>query len=108
MRLDKLLHHLRFTKSRSVAQRWIAEGHMRINGQRAVRLDQQVSVGDVLTLPLAQAVLVIEIIALPARRGPAAEARECYRPLDAGQTFAIAGGKTHPKGATGPEGRSPE
>ncbi|MEO0062166.1 MAG: hypothetical protein RLZZ08_726 [Pseudomonadota bacterium] len=109
MRLDKLLHHLRFARSRSIAQRWIGEGHIRHNGRRAVHQDQAVAVGDVLTLPLANRVLVIEIVALPARRGPPAEARACYRPLDAAVPFAIAGGQTPEiDGDRHPEGKTPE
>jgi ribosome-associated heat shock protein Hsp15 len=83
MRLDRLLWFLRFARSRSAAQRWIAEGHIRRNGERVTRLDQPVAAGDVLTLPLRSRVLPIEILALPARRGPATDARACYRPLDA-------------------------
>ena len=94
MRLDRLLHCLRFAKTRGAAQRWIAEGHIRRNGERVTRQDQPVAVGDVLTLPLRAKVLPIEIIALPRRRGPAAEAQACYRPLDAGDAIAIAGAKT--------------
>jgi len=93
MRIDRLLHTLRFAKSRSLAQRWIAEGHIRRNGERVLRRDLEVAVGDVLTLPLRSTVLVIELLALPARRGPPAEARTCYRPLDAGAANGIAGGK---------------
>jgi ribosome-associated heat shock protein Hsp15 len=85
MRLDRLLWFLRFAKTRSAAQRWIAEGHIRRNGERVTRLDQPVLVGDVLTLPLRSRVLPIEILALPGRRGPAAEASACYRPLDAAE-----------------------
>jgi len=83
MRLDRLLWFLRLTKTRGAAQRWIAEGHIRRNGERVTRQDQAIAVGDVLTLPLPSRVLPIEILALPARRGPATEARACYRPLDA-------------------------
>jgi ribosome-associated heat shock protein Hsp15 len=83
MRLDRLLWFLRFARTRSAAQRWIGEGHIRRNGERVTRLDQPVAVGDVLTLPLPSRVLPIEILALPKRRGPAAEAAACYRPLDA-------------------------
>ena len=83
MRLDRLLWFLRFAKTRSAAQRWIAEGHIRRNGERVMRQDQPIAIGDVLTLPLSSRVLPIEILVLPLRRGPAAEARACYRPLDA-------------------------
>ncbi|HEU4650997.1 MAG TPA: S4 domain-containing protein [Croceibacterium sp.] len=91
MRIDRLLFNLRLAKSRTLAQRWIGEGHIRRNGERVLRQDQPVAVGDVLTLPLRREVLVIELLALPARRGPAAEARACYRPLDAGGAKRIAG-----------------
>lgn len=95
MRLDLLLTRLRFSKSRSVAQARIAEAHMRLNGQRVTRQDQRVGVGDVLTFSMGQQVRVIEILALPERRGPPAEARSCYRALDAGDSFAIAGQQPH-------------
>ena len=91
MRLDKLLYCLRFAKTRGAAQRWIGEGHIRLNGQRVTGNDRDVAPGDVLTLPLARKVLVIELLALPARRGPAKEAQACYRPLDAGGAKRIAG-----------------
>jgi len=93
MRLDRLLFTLRFAKSRTLAQRWIGEGHIRRNGERVTRQDLEVAVGDVLTLPLRSRVLVIELLALPARRGPPAEARACYRALDAGGSNGIAGGE---------------
>jgi len=91
VRLDRLLFCLRLARSRTLAQRWIAEGHIRRNGERVTRQDQAVAAGDVLTLPLARKVVVIELLALPARRGPAAEARACYRHLDADGAKRIAG-----------------
>jgi len=93
VRLDRLLFTLRFAKSRTLAQRWIAEGHIRRNGERVLRQDLEVAVGDVLTLPLRSRVLVIELLALPARRGSPGEARTCYRALDAGGANGIAGGE---------------
>lgn len=102
MRLDRLLFHLRFAKSRTHAQRWIGEGHIRLNGVRATKQDQAVAPGDVLTLPLARKVLTIEVLALPARRGPADEARACYRPLDAGDASGVAGSRTGPSHGSRP------
>jgi ribosome-associated heat shock protein Hsp15 len=93
MRIDRLLYFLRFARSRVLAQRWIAEGHLRCNGERVLRQDLGVRTGDVLTLPLRREVLVIELVELPARRGPASEARACYRPLDAGGAKGIADGR---------------
>jgi ribosome-associated heat shock protein Hsp15 len=93
MRLDRLLFNLRLAKSRTLAQRWIAEGHIRRNGERVLRQDLPIVPGDVLTLPLRREVLVIELLALPPRRGPAGEARMHYRPLDADRAKAIGGPK---------------
>jgi len=115
VRIDRLLHALRFARSRTLAQRWIAEGHIRRNGARVVRQDLDVAPGDVLTLPLRSRVLVIELLALPARRGPPAEARACYRPLDAGLdgrgANGIAGGEARTDPGAEPahaEGEAPK
>jgi ribosome-associated heat shock protein Hsp15 len=98
MRIDKLLHNLRFARTRGLAQRWIGDGHIRRNGERVTRQDLAVAVGDVLTLPLRREVLVIELLSLPARRGPASEAEACYRALDARPAKAIGGGEGQPEG----------
>ena len=50
----------------------------------------QIAVGDVLTIPRTSGVLVIRIEALPERRGPPAEARECYSLLDRAGTDPLA------------------
>jgi ribosome-associated heat shock protein Hsp15 len=84
MRLDLLLVRLRFAKSRGIAQKWIGEGHLRLNGRRVEKADAPVGPGAVLTLPGSGAARVIVIDALPQRRGPPAEARSHYRALDAG------------------------
>ena len=108
MRLDRLLFNLRLVKSRTLAQRWIAEGHIRRNGERVLRQDLPITPGDVLTLPLSREVLVIELLALPPRRGPASEAREHYRPLDAGRAKAIGGLEpTHLPTNLGPDEGAP-
>lgn len=82
MRIDKLLWFLRLAKTRSAAQMLVAAGHIRLNGKRVERTAQPVSVGDVMVIPLSKGVAVIELVALPARRGPAPEAQACYRTLD--------------------------
>jgi ribosomal 50S subunit-recycling heat shock protein len=82
MRVDKLLWFLRLAKTRSAAQAEVGSGHIRLNGRRVERPAQSVAVGDVLTLPLAQRVIVIAVERLPERRGPPLEAQSCYRVLD--------------------------
>lgn len=90
MRIDRLLWQLRFCKTRGQAQALVEAGHVRRNAQRVARTSQPVAVGDVLTFPLGRAVRVIELLALPVRRGPAEEARACYRALDPDGQSAIA------------------
>lgn len=90
MRVDKVLWFLRLARTRALAQEMAEEGHMRLNGRRVDRAHQKIGTGDVLTLPMAGGVRVIEILALPVRRGPAPEAQGCYRVLDAGAEVPIA------------------
>ena len=90
MRIDKLLWFLRLAKTRSLAQALATDGHMRVNGRRIERAHQKIVPGDILTVPLGKTVRVIELIALPARRGPASEAQSCYRVLDETSSFPIA------------------
>ena len=113
LRLDKLLFFLRIAHTRSLAQQWASAGHIRIGGRRIERPAHGVAVGDVVTLPLGEAVLAFELLAIPPRRGPPSEARACYRPLDPVRldpvrlddvgAFAIAAPKT-PDLNTGPIG----
>lgn len=95
MRIDKLLWFLRFVRSRAVAQDMAEAGHIRVNGRRVDRAHQKIGIGDVLVLPLPQGVRVIEVLALPTRRGPAPEAQACYRALDEGQSYPIAAAHTN-------------
>ncbi|MBC2670075.1 RNA-binding S4 domain-containing protein [Novosphingobium piscinae] len=90
MRLDKLLWFLRFARTRPLAQALVAAGHIRLNGRRVERSALAVRTGDILVLPLPAGVRVIEILALPGRRGPALEAQACYRVLDGAPANPIA------------------
>ncbi len=102
MRIDKLLWFLRFAKSRSAAQALAATGHIRLNGRRVERGAQEVRAGDMLVVPLPRTVTVLELLALPARRGPASEALACYRTLDASRDNPIAADATTPEGTSPP------
>ena len=81
MRLDKFLFFARLTKTRSLAQKIVRGGHIRLNGQPVSNNHADVAPGSVITLPLHGAVHVIRVEAIPNRRGPAAAAREHYREL---------------------------
>ena len=93
IRIDKLLWFLRFAKTRGLAQGWVNEGHIRLNGRRVERPAQAVGCGDKLVLPLPQGIRIIELTAIPTRRGPAEEARSCYRVLDETRAYPIAAQK---------------
>lgn len=90
MRIDRLLWFLRLAPTRGKAQALAAQGHIRRNGRRVERPAQEVGVGDILVLPLPRGVTVIELLAIPARRGPAPEAQACYRVLDEAAPMPIA------------------
>ena len=81
LRIDKLLWHLRLTKSRSLAQALVAAGHVRLNGRRVEKTSVEVKVGDSVTIPAGEGAFVFQLITIPLRRGPTAEARTCYREI---------------------------
>jgi len=78
LRLDKFLWFARIAKTRALAQALVEEGHVRRNSQPMERASATVRVGDVLTFAQRGGVRVLRIEALPIRRGPPAEARDCY------------------------------
>jgi len=81
LRLDKFLWFARLAKTRTFAQEVAEAGHMRIDGRVVDRAHATVRIGNVLSFPLHGRVRVIRIEALPARRGPAEEARAHYTDL---------------------------
>lgn len=82
MRIDRFLHCIRLVKSRTLAQALVDAGHVRIDGKRVAKASEAVRVGSTVALPLRGRVRVLRVLALPQRRGPAAEARECYREIE--------------------------
>jgi ribosome-associated heat shock protein Hsp15 len=80
-RLDKWLWCARFMRARADCAELVAQGGLRINRQPTDKPHAKLRVGDVITLPLRTQVLVLEVLALAARRGPASEARTLYRAI---------------------------
>ncbi len=76
-RLDRWLWHSRFFKSRALAAQGVAGGHVKVNGERA-RSGHRIRIGDRLDIVRLQERFVVQVTALPERRGPASEARACY------------------------------
>jgi ribosome-associated heat shock protein Hsp15 len=81
MRIDRFLFFIRLARSRTLAQAIIDEGRVRIDGKRVGKPSEEVRVGSIVALPLHDRVRIVKVLALPVRRGPAAEARACYQEL---------------------------
>ena len=77
-RLDKWLVYARFVKTRSVALELVEKGRVRINGERVKRPDRQIVRGDVLTMALPHATLVVRVDDFAERRGSASDAQALY------------------------------
>ena len=80
-RVDKWLFFTRITKSRSLAQRLVADGKVRVNSEKLETASSQVRVGDVLTIAKDRRILVLKVLAPGTRRGPAPEAQTLYEDL---------------------------
>jgi ribosome-associated heat shock protein Hsp15 len=80
-RLDKWLFFSRAVKSRTLAQKLIEAGFVRVNSARTVHADHQVAAGDVLTMTLGRRLLIWRILDAGTRRGPATEAISLYEDL---------------------------
>jgi ribosome-associated heat shock protein Hsp15 len=78
LRIDKWLWCARFFKSRSLAQEAVEGGHVQVNGER-VKASRQVRAGDMLRITRERERYEVEVTGIPARRGPATEARGHYR-----------------------------
>ena len=82
MRLDRYLFFIRLAKSRTLAQDLIGQGYVRVDGKRVAKPAEEIRLGSVIALPLHGQVRVLRVTSLPARRGPAAEARLAYEEID--------------------------
>lgn len=81
IRIDKWLWHARFFKSRTLASKFCQTGKLRLNEQLIAKAHALVGPGDVLTFAKADAIKVVKILDIGARRGPAPEARALYEDL---------------------------
>lgn len=82
-RLDKWLWHARMARTRTLAARLVSDGHVRLDSRRVTDPSKKVRAGDILTLALAHATIVIEVTDFADRRGSAPDAQRLYRLLSA-------------------------
>ncbi len=80
-RLDRWLFFSRATRSRTLAQKLIGAGLVRVNSARVLAPDRLIGPGDVLTMTLGHRLLVWRVLDAGHRRGPAAEAAGLYEDL---------------------------
>lgn len=77
IRIDRWLFFCRFFKTRSKAASAVTGGHVRLNGERTSP-GVRVRIGDRIDLVRERLDYSLEVTGIPARRGPAPEARACY------------------------------
>lgn len=80
-RLDRWLWFARVVKSRTLAQRLVASGAVRVDGRRVTAPDRRIAAGAVLTIGLPGRIRVLRVRDPGIRRGPAAEAAGLYDDL---------------------------
>lgn len=77
VRIDKWLWAARFFKTRSMAAKAVAGGHVHLNGQR-VKPARVVQEGDGVIIRKGPQTFEVTVLSLHDRRGPAAAARLLY------------------------------
>ena len=80
-RLDKWLWYARVTKTRSLAQKLISTGKIRIDGNKVQNSSQQVKIGNVLTITLANTIKILRIAGFADKRGAYPVAKQLYEDL---------------------------
>ncbi|MGO8713214.1 MAG: RNA-binding S4 domain-containing protein [Rhizomicrobium sp.] len=78
IRIDRWLWHARFYRTRGLAQSAASAGLIRVNGHRVEKSSVNIGPGDVLTLPRGREVMVVRVVGLAPRRGPARDAQSLY------------------------------
>jgi ribosome-associated heat shock protein Hsp15 len=80
-RVDRWLWNARIVRTRVLAARLAASGHVRLNGQRIDAPGRALRVGDVLTIALPARIKVLRVTAFAERRGGAEQAKHLYDDL---------------------------
>jgi len=81
IRIDKWLWYARQAKSRSIAQKLIASGKVRVNREKVASAAKLVGADDVVTLTLSHDIKILKIIKCGDKRHPFAHAQLLYENL---------------------------
>jgi ribosome-associated heat shock protein Hsp15 len=80
-RVDRFLWHARLVRTRTLAAKLAAAGHVRVNGKRIDAPGRGLKIGDVLTVAISRDVRVLKVIAFAERRGGSEVAGRLYEDL---------------------------
>lgn len=81
LRLDKWLWYARVVKTRTLAQKLVASGVVRVDSIRITGPDYKIAPGMVLTMTVQERIRIFKIVALGKSRRPASEAALLYEDL---------------------------
>lgn len=82
-RLDRWIWHARIVKTRTIASNLVAEGYVRVNGERTEQPGRAIKPGDVLTISLPARVRVLKVTGILPRRADANAAHDIYESVSA-------------------------
>ena len=80
-RIDKWLWFARLVKTRGLAQRLVAGGHVRVNKVKLTKSSQTISPGDVISALVHDRIRILKVVGTGTRRGPATEAQGLFEEL---------------------------
>ena len=80
-RVDRFLWHARIVRTRTLAARLAASGHVRVNGKRIDAPGRGLKIGDVLTVAASRDVRVLKVLAFAEHRGGSEMAGQLYEDL---------------------------
>ena len=80
-RVDRFLWHARLARTRTLAAKLAASGHVRVNGRRIDAPGRGLKLGDVLTLASGGRVRVLKVLSFAPRRGGSDTACRLYEDL---------------------------
>lgn len=80
-RIDKWLWHARFFKTRSIAQKQVVTGKIRVDREKISSPSRKILIGNVLTITRDRDIKIIEILGLADKRGPFSQAQHLYNDL---------------------------
>ncbi len=81
IRIDKWLWYARQTKTRSLAQKLVTGGNVRLNGEKILSASKMVGPDDVLTLKIGLQVKILKLLECGTHRGSFSIAQLLYEDL---------------------------